>query len=337
MSSPPVVDVRNLSVALAQDGTDYYLTRDISFSIDEGEVLAIVGESGSGKSVTALSLMQLLGRELSIRSGEILFRTKDDTTTDIAMLGRRGSRIETIRGGEIGMVFQEPMSSFSPIHTIGRQIAEVAEVHEGLNRRQARQRAEELMAKVGFPDPARAFDSYPDAFSGGMRQRAMIARSLMCKPRLLIADEPTTALDVTIQAQILELLLSLKQELGMAILFITHNMGIVAQIADRLAIMYSGRIVESGPVRDVFQSPQHPYTRALLNAVPRMEDIKKGRRLAPIPGNVPSIFNPPTGCGFLPRCVMAEAGRCDIAPVRQGRIGRQSVLCSVLADKEAVS
>ena len=259
----PVLTVTDLSIALGQDGARIPITEDVSFSIGRGEVLALVGESGSGKSVTALALMQLLSRSLVIAKGRIVLRASDGFETDIAALGRDGKAIEAIRGARMGMIFQEPMSSFSPIHTIGAQIAEVVQIHERVSRQAARARAAELLAKVGIPDPKGALDRYPSEFSGGMRQRAMIARALICSPSLLIADEPTTALDVTIQGQILDLLRKLQRELGMAILFITHDLGIVAQMADRVAIMYAGRIVESGPVGEMFRHPAHPYTRAL--------------------------------------------------------------------------
>jgi oligopeptide/dipeptide ABC transporter ATP-binding protein len=227
----------------------------------------------------------------------------------------------------MGMIFQEPMSSFSPIHTIGQQISEVVLVHENVGRKAARARAAELLAKVGIPDPVGALDRLPSEFSGGMRQRAMIARALICNPSLLIADEPTTALDVTIQSQILGLIRSLQRDLGMSILFITHDLGIVAQMADGVAVMYAGRIVESGPVRSIFHRPAHPYTRALLEAVPRLGDIDRGRRIQPIAGAVPNIFDPPHGCRFHPRCPAAILPRCaDGLPPTFGS-GRHAVEC----------
>jgi peptide/nickel transport system ATP-binding protein len=311
----PVIEVSGLSISLDNAGVPVSITEDVNFSIGRGEVLALVGESGSGKSVTALALMQLLGTGLSITSGKIMFQSRDGYRTDVARLGRSGKAIEALRGAKMGMIFQEPMSSFSPIHTIGAQIVEVVQIHEAVGRKEARDRAAELLGKVGIPDPVHALDRYPSEFSGGMRQRAMIARALICGPSLLIADEPTTALDVTIQGQILELLRSLKREFGMSILFITHDLGIVAQMADRVAIMYSGRIVESGPVRDIFRHPAHPYTRALLAAVPRLGDIDRRRRIAPI------------GCRFHPRCPVADAARCSATlPPRHTR-GRHEVEC----------
>jgi peptide/nickel transport system ATP-binding protein len=323
----PVLDVRGLTVALDNAGVPLPIVDDVSFSIARGEVLALVGESGSGKSVTALSLLQLLGAGLSVAKGEIVFEARDGQRADLARLGRSGKAIQAIRGARIGMIFQEPMSSFSPIHTIGAQIAEVVEVHEDVGRQEARRRAAELLAKVGIPDPTGALDRYPSEFSGGMRQRAMIARALVCGPSLLIADEPTTALDVTIQGQILELLRSLKRELGMSILFITHDLGIVAQLADRVAIMYAGRIVESGPVRDIFRHAAHPYTRALLEAVPRLGDLDHGRRIRPIAGSIPNIYETPAGCRFHPRCPMAELPRCAVTLPPRYTAARRDVEC----------
>jgi peptide/nickel transport system ATP-binding protein len=310
-SSVPIVRVNQLSISLRADTASIPITRKVSFHIERGEVLALVGESGSGKSVTALSLMQLLGANLNIESGEILLSTGDGYSADIVRLGRKGKEIEAIRGARMGMIFQEPMSSFSPVHTIGAQIAEVVTVHEAVGRKAARARAAELLGKVGIPDPVGALDRYPYEFSGGMRQRAMIARALVCGPSLLIADEPTTALDVTIQSQILDLLRKLRDEMGMAILFITHDLGIVAQMADRVAIMYAGAIVETGAVREIFRKPSHPYTRALLEAVPRLGDLDERRRINPIAGSMPNLFEPPSGCRFHPRCPVAVHPRCS--------------------------
>jgi peptide/nickel transport system ATP-binding protein len=322
-----VLGVTGLSIGLRTGSGEIPITEDVSFSIGRGEVLALVGESGSGKSLTALSLMQLLGANLFVAQGEILLDDGVGFSADIAKLGTRGKAIQSIRGARMGMIFQEPMSSFSPIHTIGQQIAEVVTVHETVSRKVARARAAELLEKVGIPDPVGSLDRYPSEFSGGMRQRAMIARALVCGPSLLIADEPTTALDVTIQGQILELLRSLRRDIGMAILFITHDLGVVAQMADRVAVMYSGRIVESGPVRDIFRNPLHPYTRALLDAVPRLGDIDRGRRIRPISGSVPNIFDPPGGCRFHPRCPAAVLPRCAAAMPPRFQSDRRMVEC----------
>lgn len=335
-STPPVIDVRNLSIAVDNDGVMMPITQEVSFTIGRGEVLALVGESGSGKSVTALSLMQLLGAGLRIVSGEIRLEARDGFAADVARAGDRGGIIQAIRGGHMGMIFQEPMSSFSPVHTIGAQIAEVVLVHEKVSKAEARRRAAELLGKVGIPNPVAALHRYPTEFSGGMRQRAMIARALVCGPSLLIADEPTTALDVTIQSQILHLLRTLQHETGMSILFITHDLGIVAQMADRVAIMYAGRIVETGPVRDIFRHPAHPYTRALIEAVPRLGDLERGRRIKPIGGAMPSIFAPPAGCRFHPRCPVAVLPRCAEATPPQHRRDAHAVEC-IHGEKELES
>jgi peptide/nickel transport system ATP-binding protein len=229
--------------------------------------------------------------------------------------------MQRIRGRRIAMIFQEPMSSFSPLHTIGNQVGEVLRVHERLSKQEARERAVALLDRVGIPNAARAVDRYPFEFSGGMRQRAMIAKALSCNPALLLADEPTTALDVTIQAQILALMRELQAEFGMGILFITHDLGVVAQMADEVAIMYAGRIVERGPVRAIFRDPQHPYTMNLLRAVPRLIDLRRRRSLDPIRGSVPSLFDMPEGCRFHPRCEFFMAGRCDQASPPAAAVG----------------
>jgi peptide/nickel transport system ATP-binding protein len=233
------------------------------------------------------------------------------------------------------MIFQEPMSSFSPIHTIGSQIAEIVELHERVGRAEARARAAEFLGRTGIPDPVQSLDRYPHEFSGGMRQRAMIAKALICRPSLLIADEPTTALDVSIQAQILSLLSGLQRELGMAILFITHDLGIVAHLADKVAIMYAGRIVERGDVRTIFHHPVHPYTRALLAAVPRLGDLDRSRRLTAITGSVPNIFEPPSGCPFHPRCPHRITGECDAVPPASVVVSKAHVVDCVLAKPES--
>jgi peptide/nickel transport system ATP-binding protein len=309
----PVLEVEHLSVQLTVDGRKVPVTHDVGFSIAPGETLALVGESGSGKSVTALAMLRLLGRGLSVAPGSRIRFHSSHGPVDIAALRDSDRRMRTVRGAEIGMIFQEPMSSFSPIHTIGSQIAEVVQVHENVGHAAARERAVEFLGRAGIADPSGAFDRYPQEFSGGMRQRAMIAKALVCRPRLLVADEPTTALDVSIQAQILALLETLRRDLGMAVLFITHDLGIVAHLADKVAIMYAGHIVERGDVRSVFHNPTHPYTRGLLAAVPRLGDLDHRRRLNAISGSVPSIFDPPAGCPFHPRCSEAVSGVCAAA------------------------
>jgi len=319
--------------------THFYLSEGVvravdgvSFSLQRGRTLGIIGESGCGKSVTAHSILRLVpsppGR---LVSGEILFRTPSDATAktsssvhssndigaddaiDLAKLDPKGAHIRRIRGRHIGMIFQEPMTSFGPMHTIGNQIMESIRIHEpDVTGKAAKERVAGLLARVGIPQPHRTIDAYPHQLSGGMRQRAMIAMALACTPSLLIADEPTTALDVTIQAQILDLLRRLQQEYGMAVMFITHNLGVIAEIADEVAVMYLGRIVEHASVDEIFDHPKHPYTQALLRSIPRI-DRKAGRRLPTIEGMVPDPFDFPSGCPFSDRCEHFMADICDRA------------------------
>jgi peptide/nickel transport system ATP-binding protein len=307
-----LLDVRDLHITLDFDGEDIPVVEGIDFQLAAGKVLALVGESGCGKSVTSQSLLRLLPRELRITSGQINFRSAEgQSPVDLASLTKDGKTIRQIRGNSIAMIFQEPMSSFSPLHTMGNQIGEVIRLHLKASKAETRALCIELLDKVGISDPARAVDQYPYEFSGGMRQRGMIAKALACNPSLLIADEPTTALDVTIQAQILDLMRGLQAEYGMAIIFITHDLGVVAQIADDVAIMYMGKIVEQGPVREIFHNPQHPYTVNLIRTIPQLGDLRSRRQLAPIRGSVPNLFERPSGCTFYPRCDSFMAGRCD--------------------------
>ncbi len=309
-----LLDIRDLRIELAVEGGRVPVIDGVSLSLEPGRVLAIVGESGSGKSVTAQAILRLLPRSMPITGGRILFRPDPAAQAiDLAAVEPDGKTIQAIRGDRIAMVFQEPMSSFSPVHTIGAQIGDVLRLHRGMSGEGLRARMAELLGKVGIPDAARAIDRYPHEFSGGMRQRAMIAKALACNPALLIADEPTTALDVTIQAQVLDLMRGLKAEYRMAMIFITHDLGIVAQMADDVAIMYTGRIVEQGAVRAIFRQPQHPYTRDLLRAVPRLGGAGGWRALKPIQGSVPNLFGMPNGCTFHPRCARFVPGRCDAA------------------------
>jgi peptide/nickel transport system ATP-binding protein len=310
-SGAPLLDIRNLQVAFPLDEGLVHAVEGASLRLDSGHVLGLVGESGCGKSVTAQSVLRIVPRPGRITGGQILLRRRSQVV-DVAQLSPSGREIRAIRGQDVAMIFQEPMSSFSPLHTIGNQIVEAIRQHQTLNPRQARQRAMDLLAQVGIPNPAQRVDQYPHELSGGMRQRAMIATALSCNPSLLIADEPTTALDVTIQAQILHLLRHLQESLGMAVLFITHNLGVVAQVADRVTIMYLGHAVEDGPVADIFATPAHPYTRELLKAIPRIGKTQ-GQPLAAIKGSVPGPFERPCGCRFHPRCKAFMAGRCDQA------------------------
>ena len=269
----------------------------VSFYLDRGELLGLVGESGCGKSITALSVMRLIAPPGKIVSGEILFDGKD-------LLKLSDAAMRQMRGDDIGMIFQDPMTSLNPVYTIGEQIAEALRLHQKLSRKQAKQAAVEAMREVAIPDPARRVDDYPHQLSGGMRQRVMIAMALACNPRLLIADEPTTALDVTIQAQILELLNDLRKQRELAVLLITHDLGVVAEVADRVAVMYTGRIVEESPVGELFARPKHPYTEGLLRSVPKLtsEYVAKNERLETIEGTVPRPTDLPPGCHFAPRC-----------------------------------
>jgi len=301
-AAAPLLEVQDLQTFFHAEGTVARAVDGVSFTLGAGETLAIVGESGSGKSVTSLSIMRLVPIPPGeIAGGSVLFRGRD-------LLAIPEPEMRHIRGNEMGMIFQEPMSSLNPLLTVGEQIAEVVRLHQGLARGAARQRAVEMLGRVNIPDPERRAREYPHRLSGGMRQRVMIAMALACRPALLIADEPTTALDVTIQAQILHLIRALQIEMGMSVLFITHNLGVVAQVADRVAVMYSGRIVEQGDVRTVFATPLHPYTRALLRSIPRVQAAghDPSRRLLSIPGQVPSPVALPPGCSYAPRCPLAD-------------------------------
>ncbi|OZI46293.1 dipeptide ABC transporter ATP-binding protein DppD [Bordetella genomosp. 5] len=278
----------------------------VTFDLARGETLAIVGESGSGKSVTSLSIMGLLPKPAGrIEGGSIRFRDRRGVEHDLAHAS--AATLQRIRGAEIAMIFQEPMTSLNPLYTVGDQIAEAVLLHEGGTRAAAMARAQEMLERVEIPAAARRVHEYPHQMSGGMRQRVMIALALACNPAVLIADEPTTALDVTVQAQILDLLRRLQAETGMSILFVTHNLGVVAEIAHRVAVMYAGRVVEDAGVHELFDRPSHPYTRGLLSCIPTAALLASRQRLAPIPGNVPSVLALPDGCTFAPRCPLASS------------------------------
>lgn len=272
----------------------------ISFRINKGETLGVVGKSGCGKSVTALALLQLI----PMPPGELVSGRAEFEGQDLLRLNNE--QIRRIRGNRISMIFQEPMTSLNPVFTIGNQIKEAIQLHQGLNSKEAEEKAIEMLEMVGIPDPRRRIKEYPHQLSGGMRQRVMIAMALSCNPALLIADEPTTALDVTVQAQILELMLELQRQINMSIMMITHNLGVIAEMADQVIVMYCGKIVEAAGVRSIFHNPLHPYTRKLLAAVPHLGENKS--RLQEIPGIVPSLYNLPPGCDFHPRCAEAEEG-----------------------------
>jgi oligopeptide/dipeptide ABC transporter ATP-binding protein len=292
-----LLEVKNLETQFRTRAGVVRAVDGVSFHLDEGELLGLVGESGCGKSITALSLMRLVGPPGRIVGGEILFEGEN-------LLRASDERMREIRGDDIAMIFQDPMTSLNPVCTVGEQIAEALRLHRGLNRRQARASAVEAMHEVAIPDPARRADDYPHQLSGGMRQRVMIAMALACDPKLLIADEPTTALDVTIQAQILELIDELRRTRRLGVLLITHDLGVVAEVADRVAVMYTGRIVEESPVAELFARPKHPYTEGLLRSVPKLTEagVKREARLSTIEGTVPKPTNLPPGCHFAPRC-----------------------------------
>jgi len=298
----PVLELRALRTEFRAGGAWHAAVRDVSLQVGRNETLAVVGESGSGKSVTALSVLRLLpGAGARHGGGQVLLDGQDLTALSEKQMSR-------LRGEAIAMIFQEPMTSLNPTMTVGDQIAEAIRLHRKLSWKEARRLALEVLEEVKIPAAARRFDDYPHQFSGGMRQRVMIAMALACKPRVLLADEPTTALDVTIQAQILNLLSELKAAHGMAVLFITHNLGVVAQIADRVAVMYAGEVVETADVQTLFARPTHPYTEALLRAMPRVD--ADSQVLDSIPGGVPAITAMPAGCAFAPRCRLKEA-RCE--------------------------
>lgn len=294
MAEEYLVDIKNERLSFFTPAGEVKALNDVSIHLKEGEVLGIVGESGSGKSVTAYSLMGL-----TAHSGKLIGGTLQFNGHEIEEMGEKEMR--KIRGKEISIIFQDPMTSLNPVYTIGNQITEVIRLHTDKDKKQAYARAKELLELVGINEPEKRLKQYPHELSGGMRQRVMIAIALACEPKLLIADEPTTALDVTIQAQILELMMELKDKLGMAIIMITHDLGVVASMCDRIAVMYAGRIVEYGTTDDIFYRPHHMYTKGLIRSIPRL-DTKEHERLVPIEGTPVDLLNPPAGCPFAPRC-----------------------------------
>jgi len=290
----PLLQVKDLKVSFRTEDGIVRAVDGISFTVHEGEVVGIVGESGSGKSVTMMSVMRLITDPNAIYEGEILYKGRN-------LMGVSRDAMREVRGQEIAMIFQDPMTSLNPVYTVGWQIEEQLNEHNDLEKGQGRRRAIQLLEQVGIPKPAERIDDYPHQFSGGMRQRVMIALALSCNPDLLIADEPTTALDVTIQAQILELIKRLRRDFGSAVALITHDLGVVADVADRILVMYAGRIVEEGDKEQIFYDPQHPYTWGLLGSIARL-DRPKAQRLTAIAGQPPSLINRPKGCNFRPRC-----------------------------------
>ena len=339
-----LLEVRELKTQFFTDDGVVRAVDGASFEMLRGETLCIVGESGCGKSVTARSILQIVDHPGRVVDGQILFhRVSRDNgsehreTVDLVALGVRGAEMRAIRGKDISMIFQEPMTSLSPIHTIGNQITEAILLHIPVSKREAEDRAIELLRRVGIPQPAERMDTYTFQLSGGMRQRAMIAMALSCGPSLLIADEPTTALDVTTQAQILDLMRELKDDMGMSIMLITHDLGVVAEMADNVVVMYLGTVVEKGTVVEVFHDAHHPYTQALLRSIPRYGLRAAGKRLNSIRGMVPDPYSRPDGCPYHPRCDHMMPGRCDRLSPPSFEIGQDRVVRCLLYDGSDVS
>jgi oligopeptide/dipeptide ABC transporter ATP-binding protein len=334
----PILRVNGLRVALHVDGGRRCAVDGVDFELHAGRTLALVGESGAGKSLTALALMRLVGKGASGRGVELEGEVHLDTGAGVVeLLGSPLTQMHTLRGKAMAMIFQEPMTSLNPVFRVGWQIAEALRRHEGLTRRQADLQALELLQRVGIADAATRQRAYPHELSGGMRQRVMIAMAMACRPRLLIADEPTTALDVTVQAQVLELMRRLQREMGTALLFITHDLGVVAQMADDVAVMYAGRIVERAPVRSLFTAPRHPYTAGLLRSMPNVAGSAIGEVAEPIPGAMPRLGAWPKGCAFQTRCFHVDATRCTAAmPVLQQVAPGHELRCVRHAELEAL-
>lgn len=326
MSSDILLEIKKLKTHFYTEEGLIRAVDGLDCVIKKGETLGMIGESGCGKSVTALSIMQLVdsppGR---IIGGEIWFEEED-------LLKKSPSEIRKIRGNDISMIFQEPMISLDPVYTIGNQIIETIKLHQNLGKGESRKKAIEMLKLVGISSPDKRIDEYPYQLSGGMRQRAMIAMALSCRPKLLIADEPTTALDVTIQAQILELIKRIKKEIGMAVMMITHNLGVIAEVADNVVVVYAGKVVEFADVKSIFKDPKHPYTQALYNSIPRLTDSRK-KRLEVISGMVPNPLKLPSGCRFHPRCKFARSV-CEKEEPRLVEINNNHKVCCLIYDKE---
>ncbi|MAP87982.1 dipeptide/oligopeptide/nickel ABC transporter ATP-binding protein [Candidatus Poribacteria bacterium] len=321
----PLLDIAGLSTIFNTDDGAIRAVDDVSFSINRGQTLGIVGESGCGKSVTGLSILQLQSPG-HIEKGQIhYYKSNKDLPIDITQLAPKSEEMRSIRGNDIAMIFQEPMTSLNPVYTIGNQISEAVILHQQVSKKEARSRSIEMLERVGIPAPHKRVDDYPHQFSGGMRQRAMIAMALSCNPSLLIADEPTTALDVTIQAQVLDLMRELQEELGMAIMMITHDLGVIAEITNEIVIMYAGRVVEKGNLDQIFYHPLHPYTRGLLASIPVL-GADSHKQLHSISGSVPRPSAMPPGCAFAPRCA-ERFERCDEMPELKAVGEHNSVRC----------
>ena len=331
MTSEPLLKVDHLEVGFPTKSGVVRAVTDVSFEVRPGETLAVVGESGSGKSVTALTVMRLHAASTRI-SGSMVFEGRD-------LLALSEDEMRAVRGNDIAMIFQDPMTALNPVFTVGSQIVEAIRTHQNVSKQAARERAVELLALVGVPEPRRRADQYPHEFSGGMRQRAMIAMAIANEPKLLIADEPTTALDVTVQAQVMEVLKDVQEATGSAMMLITHDLGLVAGSADRVQVMYASRLVETGGVDDIFYRSRNPYTRALLDSIPDL--FGADDRLEPIPGNPPSLLNPPSGCPFRPRCAMAvdacAAAVPELVTVGDGHASRCHRTADIEVRAEVVS
>jgi len=333
-TEPALLRVEDLSVSFATEDGVVRAVDGISYEVQKGKTLGIVGESGSGKTVASLTTLGLTRRQRATISGRIMFEDRD-------LVALPEAELRKVRGNEVAMVFQDPLSALHPLYTVGKQLTEAVRAHRDVDKKTARARAVEMLGHVGIPDPARRIDDYPHEFSGGMRQRAMIAMALVNEPRLLIADEPTTALDVTVQAQILALMERLQRELGMAIVIITHDLGVVAEMADEIAVMYAGNIVERADAQQLFDQPEHPYTWGLLRSIPTIEGQTWGamrersgaverRELVPIQGSPPSLISPPSGCRFHPRCPYAEPSHSEIVPALEPVAGSSAHLSACL-------
>ncbi len=334
----PLLEVNDLGVTFKADEGTVRAVDGVSFNVNRRQIVGLIGESGCGKSVTAQAIMRIVPSPGRITGGSILFRADGESPRDLAALRANGRKMRRVRGGKICMIFQEPMTAFSPVHTIGNQIVEAIRLHRKVSPAEAAQLAVSMLERVGIPQAADRFDAYSFQLSGGMRQRAMIAMALSTGPSLVIADEPTTALDVTIQAQILDLLRHLRDELAMAILLITHDLGVVAEMCEVVHVMYMGRIVESGPVQRIFRNPMHPYTQALLQSIPRLSGPVPDR-LAVIQGSVPDPFARLPGCAFHPRCDRVIGGACDTGdpPPLEQRDRDQCVACHLYREPSAAA
>ena len=328
-----LIDVENLTLQFRTDEGLITAVDNVSFSLDRGEVMGLVGESGSGKSVTAKALMHLNAANAVYSPESRITLHTDSGSIDVLSLSRAAD-LKVVRGGAISMIFQEPMASFAPSISIGKQMIEQLQLHGDMSKAQAREISIEMLDRVGISDPSSRVDQYAFELSGGMRQRAMIAMALSTKPRLLIADEPTTALDVTIQAQVIDLMKELVDEFNMGIIFITHDLGVVAQTADKVSVMYLGRLIEEGPVREVISDPRHPYTKGLLAALPRLDDLDSP--LTPVPGDIPSPLERPTGCVFNTRCGDVVGAACSqTVPLEEWIDPAHRVSCHIYGGKEA--